>query len=246
MVLSQETLEGIVGFSILDFDQYITVFTHKSAIREMGRESYERMEFMGDAVINFVVAKYLFDMFPNADEGVLTRIRTKLVSGKCLCDMARKLGLEDHIIMNRKAMQAGWNRNPRILEDVFESLVGCIYLQMGMSTAKDFLLGVFNKHVDFTELLLDTNYKDGLMRYTQSKGLSLPEYQVMNDPQITKQPLFDVVVEVAGYYGRGRDMSKKSAEQEAAKNVLCCFGVISSSGHITEFPGLGTNLKSRS
>ena len=78
---------------VADFSRYVPVFTHKSAMRLTNGQSYERYEFIGDAVINFVVAKLLFDMYPDADEGVLTRLRTRLVSGKCLARLAQHLGL---------------------------------------------------------------------------------------------------------------------------------------------------------
>lgn len=225
-VLTRPALEHILGFKVVDFDKYASVFTHKSASRDAGRESYERYEFIGDSVINFVIAKYLYDKYPGADEGYLTRVRTKLVSGKCLSLLSWKLGLHQYIIMNQKALRQGWNANPRILEDVFESLVGAVYLDLGLMTAKTFLLNTVERFVDFADVVRDTNYKDILMRYAQAHALPLPEYRVMNDPQTSRQPMFDVVVHVHGSpYGRGVDGSKKGAEQAAAQQALAALGV---------------------
>lgn len=225
--LTRDVLEQLLGFRVLDFDKYLSVFTHKSAVRDTGRQSYERYEYMGDAVINFVVAKYLYDRFPQADEGFLTRVRTKLVSGKFLAQLSARLGLQHYITMNRKAIVQGWWNNPRIMEDVFESLIGCIYLDLGLMTARNFLLAVIERYSQFDEVLKDTNYKDALMRYAQSRGLPLPEYRVLNDPQITKQSTFSVVAVLNGAaYGHGMDLSKKGAEQKAAEESLRRLGAL--------------------
>lgn len=226
VVLCKELLENVLGFHVVDFSKYLSVFTHKSAMRDTGVPSYERYEYMGDAVINFVVAKYLFDRFPHADEGFLTRVRTKLVSGKFLASLSEKLGLHHLITMNRKAIQQGWNANPRIMEDVFESLVGCVYLDLGLMTAKNFLLAVIERHSNFDDVLQDTNFKDALMRHAQSNSWPLPEYRVLNDPQVTRRPRFAVVAVVNGVaYGQGMDISKKGAEQRAAELTLRLLGM---------------------
>jgi ribonuclease III len=219
--LTRQALERVLGFRVLDFDKYLSVFTHKSAVRDTGRQSYERYEYIGDSVINFVVAKFLFDRFPEADEGFLTRVRTKLVSGKFLAELSARLGLQHLITMNRKAIQQGWFNNPRIMEDVFESLVGCIYLDLGLMPARNFLLAVIEQYSRFDDVLKDTNYKDALMRYAQANGMPLPEYRVLNDPQLTRQPLFTVVAVLNGTaFGSGTDGSKKGAEQRAAEESL--------------------------
>ena len=223
--VTRDVLERVLGFRVIDFDKYLSVFTHKSAVRDTGRQSYERYEYMGDAVINFVVAKYLYDRFPEADEGFLTRVRTKLVSGKFLSHLSERLGLQHLVTMNRKAIQQGWYSNPRIMEDVFESLVGCLYLDLGLMPARNFVLSMIERHATFDDLLKDTNYKDALMRYAQARGLALPEYRVLNDPQVTRQPLFYVVVVLNGAaYGHGIGESKKTAEQQAAEVTLRHLG----------------------
>ena len=223
--LTREVLERILGFRVLDFDKYLSVFTHKSAVRDTGLQSYERYEYIGDAVLNFVVAKYLYDTFPHEDEGFLTRVRTKLVSGKFLATISERLGLQYYITMNRKAIQQGWYSNPRIMEDVFESLVGCLYLDLGLMTAKNFILAVIEQH-SLDDILRDTNYKDALMRFAHARGLPLPEYRVVNDPQVTRQPLFYVVAVLNGaVLGHGQDASKKGAEQKAAEMSLRHLGV---------------------
>lgn len=234
--LTKEALEQVLGFPILNIESYRSVFTHKSACRETGTASYERLEFIGDSIINFVVARHLFELYPCADEGFLTKARTKIVSGKCLGEIARQMGLQRFVRMNSKAMKCGWTNNTRILEDVFESLVGAMFFDLGLAATTDFLLSVFQKYVDYNDLLKDTNFKDALMRLAQQRGLPLPTYHVTNDPQVSRVPNFDIVAEFGGcWFGRGRDSSKKAAEQLAARHVLACLGMLDAAGHVRDF-----------
>ena len=204
---------------------YERAFCHKSIANGLITESYERMEFMGDAVINFVVTRYLIEKYPDKDEGFLTRIRTKIVSGKCLSRLALQLGLDRHVQMNDKAMANGWNRNDRILEDVFEALVGCIYMDLGLVTARDFLINTIERNVDFRDIERDDNYKDILMRFTQAHAVPLPFYS-SSEIMLDGKKLFEVscfVNNVARGYGRHKN--KRQAEQIAAHQALLYFDV---------------------
>lgn len=226
--LTQEHLEAVLGFRVVDFSKYQRVFMHKSAIRDTGVESYERYEFIGDAVLNFVVAKFLYDKHPTSDEGFLTRIRTKLVCSKMLSALAWRMGLQQFVVMNSKAIRQQWHCNPRILEDVLESLIGCVYLDLGLLTAKSFIIALFERFIDWQDILIDTNYKDIAMRSQQAKGLRLPDYIVLNDPQVTRIPLFSVRIDIQGVTGFGSASSKKEAEQQAAKHALYQLGQLPS------------------
>jgi ribonuclease-3 len=232
--VSREDLEThILGVRIKDPNMYQSAFVHKSGLKDLDSsmswvDTYERLEFMGDAVINMVVARFLYDKYPNEREGWLTRIRTKLVSGKCLCVFAQKLGLQEYILMNRKALSQGWNHNPRILEDCFEALVGALYFDMGMLTAKMFVLGMIHKHVNFAEIEKDDNWKDRLMRHTQALGIPLPVYEMREEGSPNT---FEIHAMVQGALdtdclvtGRGLDRNKKQAEQAAAKQALLQLG----------------------
>lgn len=219
----------ILGIRVKDPAVYQSVFVHKSAVRELhergfgGVDTYERLELLGDSIINFVVAKFLFDKYPAHREGWLTRIRTKLVCSKQLCVFAQQLRLQDFIVMNRKALSSGWNCNPRILEDCFEALVGALYLDLGLLPAKMFVLGMIERCVDFAVIEMCDNWKDQLMRYTQSKGIALPVYQMLEQ---TDPTVFDIVAVVDGVpCGRGQNRAKKEAEQQAAQEALQVLGV---------------------
>jgi ribonuclease-3 len=223
--VTRQVLENILGFKVVDPGKYASVFIHKSAHKRDGPDSYERYEFFGDSILNFIVSSYLFDKYPDADEGFLTRVRTKLVSRSRLSDLADKLGLHHYVVMNAKAMREGWNANPRIREDVFEALVCAVFKDLGMTMAKIFVLGVIERYVNFDEVVIDTNYKDILMRYAQTRCMDLPVYTVVNSPASTKT--FDIVVIVSGrLHGRAQDKCKKVAEQEAARQAVTFLGLI--------------------
>ena len=182
MNIQQSKLEDLVGTKINNLTLYQKAFTHKSAIKEYEElnDSFETLEFMGDSVLGFVITKFLFDKFEAKQEGFLTKARTKLVRSETLAALARKLGLHEWVLMDEKGMRNGWNNNPKILEDVFEALVGAIYLDLGLAHAKQFILRIYEnpEFIDLQSIMVDDNYKDHLMRYCQTNGLTLPDYRV--------------------------------------------------------------------
>lgn len=223
-----EIEQRVLNIRIRDLSIYQEALLHKSAVKLYGCErSNERLEFIGDSVLNLIIARYLYDKYPNENEGFMTKLRTRIVSGKCLSEIARNMGLHNHIRMNEKALKQGWNENPRILEDVFESLIGAIYLDQGMCVVIEFVMTQLNKYLDFNELLTDTNYKDILMRYTQTNGIPLPVYTIVveNGPNHNKMFSINAIVsgEVIGY---GSAKSKKQAEQLAAKQALAHLNLL--------------------
>jgi ribonuclease-3 len=215
--LYRHVIENVLQIPVRDTYLYTEAFTHKSALSWYQLpQSYERLEFIGDSVLSLIVTRFLFERFQNVQEGFLTRLRTKIVSGKMLCTLARRMGLQHVILMDVKALENHWNENDRILEDVFEALLGAIYLDLGLDTAKRFLLP-FLHNMNFDELMTDSNYKDILMRFCQSKGWELPKYHLLHNTQ----KWFHVQVEVMGVmYGSGEGSTKKEAEQQAAMDTI--------------------------
>jgi ribonuclease-3 len=217
--VTQRDLEQILGFNIVDLSKYERAFKHKSASDTPG-DSYERLEWLGDQIVNMSVSIYLFERYPGENEGFLTRVRTKLVCKECLSSLSLRLGLHRFVEMNERAINNEWNMNARILTDVFESLVCCVWQDLGLATAKAFVISTIERFVDFNHVISDTNYKDILIRHAQAQARSL-EFRVTNDPHVTKVPLFEVVAHVGDVpCGMGRDKSKKVAEQQAARNAL--------------------------
>ena len=154
-------IERLIGTKMKNENVYIRAFTHKSALKKYkGLEgSYETLEFMGDSVLGFIITKFLFDRFEDRQEGFLTKARTKLVRGKTLCEIAERLQLHAWILMDDKGIRNGWNTNANILEDVFEALVGAIYMDLGIIHAKTFVFSAFQSIFESIEKsLADDNY----------------------------------------------------------------------------------------
>lgn len=219
---SREEIECLLGMRVRTLMYYQEALLHKSAVKLYNAiRSNERLEFIGDSVLNLVIAKYLFYMYPNENEGFMTKLRTRIVSGKCLSKIALKMNLHQYIRMNEKALRQNWNKNPRILEDTLESLIGGIYLDLGMYYAQEFIIHQIKTHVNFDELMIDTNYKDILMRYTQNKSIDLPLYELKKEDGPNHDKSFVIRVIVNNQcVGEGTAKNKKQAEQYAAYHAL--------------------------
>ena len=231
--LNRTDIEKIIGMKPIDIMKYRKAFVHKSVVKnakesnslpEFMQESYERFEFLGDSVLNLIVAKYLFHKFPNSHEGNLTKIRTKLVNGKTLSIFANKLALNKFLILNYKVENINGRNNNRILEDIFESLICSIYLDLGFNYAEKFVLNLIEKHIDFDELLVDDNYKDILLRFCQNKFGTTPNYKITETSGPPHNRTFKIscyIQDLEYKYGKGKN--KKDAEQIAAKETLKYF-----------------------
>lgn len=234
--LTRSNVEKIIGMKPIDINKYRKAFVHKSVVKnakennelpEFMKESYERYEFLGDSVLNLVVAKYLFNKFPNSHEGNLTKIRTKLVNGKTLSMLANKLELGKFLILNYKVENINGRNNNRILEDVFESLICSIYLDLGFNHAEKFILNLFDKFINFDELLVDDNYKDILLRFCQNKFSTTPIYKIVETSGPPHNRTFKIscyIQDLEYKYGKGKN--KKDAEQIAAKETLKYFKIL--------------------
>ena len=218
--LVKSEIDALIGVKVTNLKLYQRAFTHKSAMKKYTLvESFETLEFMGDSVLGFIITKYLFDRYEEKQEGFLTKARTKLVRGETLARIASKLELDKWILMDDKGMRNGWNKNPKVLEDVFEALIGAIYLDLGLIHTKSFVLNIFEnpEMVDMGCLLIDDNHKDRLMRYCQSSKIDLPQYIVESHVN----GVFKISVMVDGTItGFGIAKNKKQAEQIAAQDAL--------------------------
>lgn len=220
-MIKRQDLERVLETPILDFDLYIKACTHKSSIQHK-EMSYERLEFLGDSVLNFLITKMLFDRYPTSNEGFLTRVRTKLVSGDTLSKIAKDLKLDEFVIMNNRAYTQNWNTNKRIMEDVFESLVGAMYMDRGMSHCRKFIERVLSKYISWEDIIEDTNHKDQLMRVCQRNGWKMPLYEIndINGPDHRKCYNIHVHVNDQKSVGEGVHANKRKAEQLAAQAAI--------------------------
>lgn len=223
--ITREDIINITGFNPIDILNYQKAFIHKSVLRFLINESincsYERYEFLGDSVLNLIVAKYIFDRYPNEEEGYLTRIRTKLVNGKTLSFLAKKINLNEFIIISKNVESINGRNNDRILEDVFEAFLCSIHRDLGYKYAENFLLRVIDKFIDFNMLEKDDNYKDILLRKCQQSLQINPCYELISTTGPSHKKIFTSVVVINGKkYSTGFGTTKKESEQIASKNTL--------------------------
>ena len=220
-------LEQIIDYTIQEKELYEKAFTHKSALNEIYKESNERLEFIGDSVLNLVIAQYLYEKYPQEQEGFLTRIRTKLVRGETLSTIGKRLNLDKFIVMNEKGMKNEWNKNPKLIENALESLIGAIYLDKGLNSSKNFIHKHITSSFKETDLLEDTNYKDIFMRYVQSRKLNLPTYKLLKENCVLNNKKFTVQVVLENKtVSEGTHCNKRTAEQIAAHRALRCFQIL--------------------
>lgn len=227
MMIQKEDIEKIIKTKVNDEKLYQQAFTHKSSTEDSS-ESNERLEFIGDSVLGLIVTTYLYEKYPHENEGFLTRIRTKLVSGKALSKIASNMGFENFIVMNEKGMRNEWFKNPRLLEDSIEAFIGAIYLDLNIDVAKQFIMNNIIKELDNTNLLEDTNYKDILMRYIQGRKIQLPDYRLVAEGTTDQNvKIFTIQVFIKEkLISEGTHKVKKQAEQLAAQRSLKCFNII--------------------
>jgi ribonuclease-3 len=193
--------------------------THRSA----GGPNNERLEFLGDGVLNCVVADLIYRHYPQADEGELSRLRARLVRGETLAAVASALNVGDQLRLGPGELRSGGFRRRSILADALEALFGAIYLDGGFETARTAIERVIAPRLK--ELAGETDLKDPktrLQEYLQGRGLALPRYAVESVEGESHMQRFKVICEVAalGLRGSGQGLSRRSAEQEAAAQVL--------------------------
>lgn len=214
-----------MGLSVSTLALYERALTHRSRFRgqlESALASNERLEFLGDALLGFVVAEALYRQFPDKKEGYLTRLRAKLVSGNALARYARRIDLGSHLLMSENAERSGGRSNPSILSDAYEALVGALYLDQGLEAARGFIRRTALDPIDLDALARKyQNYKSLLLERMQAQGRAQPTYRVVHEEGPSHDKTFTVEALVDGEpYGRGSAESKKKAEQQAARKTL--------------------------
>jgi ribonuclease III len=217
-------LEDVIGVSISNHELFNQALKHRSLLRgtsDSHTESNERLEYLGDAVLGFVVAEHLYLHYPDDDEGFLTRLRAKLVNGKALAERARELGLGSFILVS-DSLTEEQKDGDSILADAFEAIIGAIYLEHGTEAARSFVRRVALVDVDLDQLAhRKDNHKSILLEYVQAKSTQQPDYVVISESGPSHDKRFVVAVMVDGSeYGRAEDKSKKRAEQTAAKLAI--------------------------
>ena len=194
--------------------------THISLANDTGRESNQRLEFLGDSILSFVIASTLYEMYPKCDEGKLTRIRAALVCEKTLAELAREMNLGSGIKFGRSETMSDGVHKASILADTFEAVLGAIYLDSDEKTAREWVLSRFGNRLREIESFDIVNYKSNLQIYFQKrdKNNEVVKYRLKSrtgpdhDPRFTVEAIYENRI-----IGTGEGKNRKTAEQNAAK-----------------------------
>ncbi|ABA58911.1 ribonuclease III [Nitrosococcus oceani] len=195
--------------------------THRSATKE----NNERLEFLGDSILNFLIADFLYSGFPRAQEGELSRLRATLVKGETLAELARELEIGDHLILGLGELKSGGYRRTSILADAFEAVIGAVYLDGGLEACRKLVSSLYRDRLETltNEALLNLkDPKTRLQEYLQARQFPLPDYRVSAVSGEAHDQVFQVECTLNNTFpsviGIGR--SRRKAEQDAATRAL--------------------------
>ena len=216
---SYDKLSRRIGYFFADLGLLELALTHRS----FGGKNNERLEFLGDSILNYVIAEDLFHRFPKAKEGELSRLRASLVKGDTLAELAREFQLGDFLKLGAGELKSGGFRRDSILADTVEGIIGGIYLDAGMDVCRQHILAWYKERLDATSLKVVTkDAKTRLQEYLQARKHGLPQYEVV---QIVGEPhdqTFYVHCQIDIYDNaiEGKGNSRRIAEQNAAAEAL--------------------------
>lgn len=204
---------------------------HKSAAAAAGKQngamkkpSNERLEFLGDSVLDLAVASYLFERFPDQNEGFMTKIRIRLINGITVASYARHLGLTKYVCLSRELEKLGGRNQQALLEDAFEAWLGALFLTCGFEQACKWMIAFMEMHVDFCDTIMQhRDYKDMLVKHFQAVYKCLP---IFEDRKTRDGKTFSVAIldKVGRIVATGSGTSRRQAEALAAKSALRYYG----------------------
>ena len=212
-------LKKTLHYEFGDPGLFAQALTHRSA----PGTSNERLEFLGDAVLDAVISEAVFRAMPEAPEGDLSRVRSSLVKDSYLADLAAALGLGEHLILGGGERKSGGHRRESILADGLEALFGAVYLDAGYDTCRQFIERVFGDRLaDLPDPRDLRDPKTRLQEWLQARALPLPTYAVTDVSGKAHQRRFEVSCEIEGLEGseKGTGASRRSAEQQSAERML--------------------------
>ena len=216
-----DELEKQIGYIFKDESHLDIAFTHKSYANELmikGRESYERYEFLGDAILEYLVSRYLFNEYKDKAEGELTKLRASLVCEFTLSKISRELSLGKYGFFSKGERQSGGSNRDSILCDMFESLLGAIYLDGGLDEADKFVKAFLLTDIEHKKLFYDS--KTRLQEYAQKNSISITYHPLREEGPEHDKTFFVEVLVGDRIKAEGKGHSRKTAEQTAAFNAL--------------------------
>jgi ribonuclease-3 len=214
--MPEEAIERRLDYAFRDANLLRQALTHRSH----GTPHNERLEFLGDGLLNFVVARLLYERFERLPEGDLSRLRASLVNQQTLSELALSLQLGDQLRLGEGELKSGGFRRPSILADAFEALIGAIFLDGGFDAAEDVLAKLYQPLLEAVDpASLGKDPKTRLQEYLQARKLALPQYAVVSVTGEAHEQHFQVecVIPALSIRGEGGGASRRAAEQEAAR-----------------------------
>ncbi len=214
-----EVLEKSLKIEFKNKQLLAQALTHKSCKKPYNNE---RLEFLGDAVLDLVVGEYLYNKFPTANEGSLSKIRASIVNEKGFTKLAEALGIGEHIMISSAEENNDGRKKPSILSNAFEALIGAVYLEYGLIAAQELSITLIEQAYPKIDLItLFSDYKTALQELTQAKFAVTPEYVIVGStgPDHKKEFTVEVLINKKPF-AKAAGTSKKEAEQEAAKKTL--------------------------
>ena len=200
-------------------EMYQTALTHTSFANEHGKESYERLEYLGDAVLELVMSEYLYKN-TTYEEGEMTKLRSHYVCENALYEYSLRIGLNEFLLLGNGEYESGGKFRKAIVADIFEAFIGAMYIDKGLDVVKDFIHSNVIDLIESNAFTFEEDYKSKLQELVQTDKRSL-KYVVINEEGPAHNKVFTVEVKIDDIiYGVGKAHSKKEAEQEAAKNAL--------------------------
>jgi ribonuclease-3 len=223
--LDYKKIEDVIGYEFIDKGFLTTCFKHRSYLtisKEPSWFSNERLEFLGDAVLDLAVTEFLYSKFPQHREGALSKMKSILVSRRVLAEIILKAKLGHYLLMNRGEEKTGGKNRASNLSNLYEAIVGSIYLDGGYNPALKFIsTTLMDNHEDLLCREKYINYKSILLEYAQGKGLGTPKYKVMQEegPDHHKEFMVEARI-MPDYQASGKGNTKKNAEQQAARYLI--------------------------
>lgn len=219
-----DDLQKKLGYTFRDIELLKLALTHPSVAHEQGTptQTNQRLEFLGDAVLQLVLTRDLYEKFPGFDEGPLTKARAKLVNRQTLAEHGANLDLGAHLLLSRGEETHGGRSRPSALADAYEALVGALFIDGGFEAAREFIQREFRSELgELTVIPTMENPKGELQELLQAVSSEAPQYNVVSATGPDHDRMFECTVEHAGVeLARGRGKSKKAAESEAALAAL--------------------------
>jgi ribonuclease-3 len=273
VILTEENLieifknNGLENIKIKNINLYRVAFVHKSYCTMKNHDfdksnancpsdslplqdmSYERLEFLGDALLGMIVASYLYNRFPDQNEGFLSKIRTKIVNGKMLGYLSDKIGFPKYAIISKQVEETGGRNNYKIMEDIFEAFIGAIYMDFqldedmpilpehikmtplsgaGFHIAEQWIIYIIENYLDMSELITTkNNYKDMLVSHMQHQLQDIPRFYELNISTKDNAKIFTYCIKDRNstVIAKATGLTKKEAENNAAKEALNYYGV---------------------